>query len=164
MAVFRKLSVSISTLLLVAACSGAPPPGLTGIRDQGASMSSIALLDYKRIQGLWHEVAGFPLVAGCRPSTVGMTIELTGSNCYLPVPRGGSGLMQTGSGRLRLSDGTELWVLWVDADYRTLVIGDPSGRFGAILNRDVSIPPDRLRAAKEVLVWNGYDVSKLAGA
>ena len=162
MAVFRKLSASISALVVVASCATTAPSGVTGIRDQGTSMSSIALLDYKRTQGLWHEVAGYPLVAGCRPATIGMTIEITGSNCFLPVPRGGTSLTPTGSGRLKLANGSELWVLWVDADYHTLVIGDPAGRFGAILNRDVIIPPDRLNAAKEVLRWNGYDLGKLA--
>ena len=57
--------------------------------------------------------------------------------------------------------GAEWWVLWVDADYRTLAVGTPDGRFGFILNRDGALPPDRLAAAREILEWNGYDLARL---
>jgi apolipoprotein D and lipocalin family protein len=57
--------------------------------------------------------------------------------------------------------GAEWWVLWVDADYRTLVVGTPSGSFGIILNRTADLPPDRLAAARDVLAWNGYDLTRL---
>jgi apolipoprotein D and lipocalin family protein len=52
-------------------------------------------------------------------------------------------------------------VLWVDEGYRTAVVGAPNGRVGWILNRDPDIPEDRLIAAREVLDFNGYDVSQL---
>jgi apolipoprotein D and lipocalin family protein len=73
----------------------------------------------------------------------------------------------SGPGRLRLAGadpaglGAEWWVLWVDDGYRTLVVGTPSGAFGMILNRTADLPPDRLRAAREVLEWNGYDLGQL---
>ncbi|MEO8530157.1 MAG: lipocalin family protein [Deltaproteobacteria bacterium] len=134
------------------------------LRDSSVQMSSIALVDGRRMQGLWHEVAGYPRVSGCKPATVGLTIEITGSDCFLPVPRKGASLVVSGPGRLTTGDGTELWILWVDADYRTLVIGDPQGRFGAILNREVIISEDRLTAAKRVLEWNGYRLSGLVTA
>jgi apolipoprotein D and lipocalin family protein len=51
-------------------------------------------------------------------------------------------------------------VLWADADYRTLVIGTPDGSFGFILNRG-GFPADRLKAAREILAWNGYDLTQL---
>jgi apolipoprotein D and lipocalin family protein len=53
------------------------------------------------------------------------------------------------------------WVLWVDEGYRTAVVGQPSGQAGWILNRDPAIPADRLRAAREILEWNGYDLRRL---
>lgn len=55
----------------------------------------------------------------------------------------------------------DYWVLWVDEGYRTAVVGMPSGRAGWILNREPQIPPDRLAAAREVLDFNGYDLSRL---
>jgi apolipoprotein D and lipocalin family protein len=53
------------------------------------------------------------------------------------------------------------WVLWVDEGYRTAVVGQPNGRAGWILNRDPVIPEDRWIAAREVLDFNGYDLSRL---
>ena len=71
-----------------------------------------------------------------------------------------------GPGRLKVRlDGVpfaaDYWVLWVDEGYRTAVVGVPSGRAGWILNRDPEIPPDRLKAARDVLEFNGYDLSRL---
>ena len=54
-----------------------------------------------------------------------------------------------------------LWVLWVDEGYRTAVLGQPDGRAGWILARTPEIPADRLAAAREVLAFNGYDLSRL---
>ena len=68
---------------------------------------------------------------------------------------------RNGAGRFQPAKGEVWWVLWVDEEYRTAVIGTPSGAFGAVINRTASIKPDRLRAAREVLDFNGYDVSRL---
>jgi apolipoprotein D and lipocalin family protein len=154
-------SFATSLVLILAGC--AAQPTAQGLRNAATPMASMVVLDTNRIKGLWHEVAGYPLRPGCRPGTVGLTIEITGSDCYLPVPSRGATLSVTGPGRLTISGGPELWVLWVDGDYRTLVIGDPQGRFAAILNREVTISPDRLVAAKKILAFNGYDVSRLQG-
>ena len=53
------------------------------------------------------------------------------------------------------------WVLWVAEDYRSAVVGVPSGRAGWILHRDPVMPPDRLEAARRILAFNGYDLSAL---
>lgn len=57
--------------------------------------------------------------------------------------------------------GTEYWVLWVDADYRTAAIGTPSGSFGWIIDRNRKGGDDRIKAAADMLVFNGYDKSRL---
>nr|WP_275116102.1 lipocalin family protein [Aliiroseovarius subalbicans] len=56
---------------------------------------------------------------------------------------------------------TEYWVLWVDDDYRTAVVGTPSGSFGWILDRNRTGGEDRITAARRVLQFNGYDLSRL---
>ncbi len=72
-----------------------------------------------------------------------------------------------GPGRLEVRLGSvpfiaaDYWVLWVDESYRTAVVGTPNGRAGWILNRDPEIPADRLAAAREILDFNGYDLSRL---
>lgn len=69
-------------------------------------------------------------------------------------------MLPAGPGRFAIGDQL-WWVLWADADYRTLAIGTPSGQFGLILNRDGALPPDRLRAAREIFDFNGYDIARL---
>ena len=54
----------------------------------------------------------------------------------------------------------ELWVLWVDDDFRTAVIGTPDGRFGWIMDRPGQASRDRTRAAREILDFNGYDTDR----
>ena len=44
---------------------------------------------------------------------------------------------------------------------RTSVIGSPDGRVGWVLDRSRDIPRDRLAAAREILAFNGYDLTRL---
>ena len=54
--------------------------------------------------------------------------------------------------------------MWVDEDFETAVIGTASGSFGAILDRDGAIPPDRLAAARDILEFYGWNVSLMQRA
>ena len=71
----------------------------------------------------------------------------------------------TGPGRFTMRrDGVnaEHWVLWVDADFRTAVIGSPTGQFGWIMEKGTGAPsPDRIKAARDVLDFGGFDLSQL---
>lgn len=153
-------------LALLTACAGG------GVyRDTSVPMTSIAAFDPARYAGLWYEIARFPapFQEGCagttadyRPAGPGL---LTVTNACLR--NGGQSVIGgtarlSGPGRLSVRlDGVpvaaDYWVLWVDDGYRTAVVGVPSGRAGWILNRDPQIPPDRLKAARDVLRFNGYD-------
>lgn len=57
--------------------------------------------------------------------------------------------------------GTEYWVLWIDADYRTAAVGTPSGSFGWIIDRKASGGEDRIKAAADIMRFNGYNISRL---
>lgn len=69
----------------------------------------------------------------------------------------------THSGRLSASHDAQnvIWVLWIDEDHRTAVLGNPSGSFAQIINRTPTLRADRLQAAKDILKFNGYDLSQL---
>ena len=163
---------ALSLALLLGACAPAP-----GHRDRDVAISSVAALDTARLAGRWTEVArvGEGLVPGCGP--VSLTVSPDGRGafalsglCHVGGPMGPDRLVRgqargAGPGRfdLALEGGYSgpLWVLWVDEGYRTAVLGMPSGRAGWILDRSPEIPADRLQAAREVLAWNGYDLSQL---
>lgn len=159
----------------MAACA-APVATVQGnYRRLGAPIYSSAVLDAARLEGRWFQVAGFdPDGAGeCLPGGVDIRRSAAGLQAALRLCLSGaeikaSGALQpVGPGRFALADapvpgvGEPWWVLWADTDYRTLIIGTPSGHFGFILNRDRVLPQDRLVAAREILDFNGYDLRQL---
>ena len=162
----RKLLVTIAFVL--SGCGG-------GYRDTGVAMTSMAVFDPVRFAGLWYEVARFPvpLQAGCTNTQADYAVTETGVLSVRNSCRRNDALSNisgearvTGPGRLKVRlDGVpvaaDYWVLWIDEGYRTAVVGTPSGRAGWILNRTPEVPPDRLRAAREVLRFNGYDLGAL---
>lgn len=155
--------------LLLAACAVAPP---AGYRAAGVPISSMAVVDPARLAGEWQEVAGFfgPR-EGCALGDLRLRQRADGGfDAGLAGCAGGSAAGVTGPRRAdRVAPGRiavaglpdPLWLLWVDGDYRTMVVGTPSGRIGAVLNRPGGIGADRLAAAREILDWNGYDLSRL---
>jgi apolipoprotein D and lipocalin family protein len=160
-------------LLVLAAC--ATPP-LATYRDTTVSMSSAASFDPARYSGRWYEIARFPVPfqAGCTDTVAEYAVRGDGTlGVVNSCLRGGAtrriegDARVTGPGRLDVSlDGVPFaapyWVLWVAEDYRSAVVGVPSGRAGWILHRDPVMPADRLEAARAVLAFNGYDLDRLA--
>jgi apolipoprotein D and lipocalin family protein len=51
--------------------------------------------------------------------------------------------------------------MWVDEGFRTAAVGDANGRWAAILDRNATSSPDRIKAATEILDFNGWDISQL---
>ena len=130
-------------------------------------MWSNAQFDLSRLSGQWRQVAGFAMTPdGCKPGGVevtgpAQTQRIAARLCLNGQTIGLSGPITTvGPGRIRVAD-QEWWVIWVDTDYRTLAIGTPSGAFGFVLNRGAGLPADRIRAAREIFDFNGYDIAKL---
>jgi apolipoprotein D and lipocalin family protein len=123
-------------------------------------MYSLAGFDAARLSGAWHQVAGFGTACSGGAIEVGATTRF--DLCLPDGQKQGAGAMvATKPGRFDLQGVGPLWVLWADADNRTVVFGAPSGEYGLILNRDPSLPADRLTAARDILAFNGYNVAML---
>ncbi len=161
----HKLSALLCLLLV--ACAAPPPTEIGTYRKISAPIWSNAQLDAGRLVGSWRQAAAFAAApGGCAPGgadisgtpgalRVDATLCLAGKQTRISGP-----LAVAGPGRFRAGD-QDWWVIWVDTDYRTLAIGTPKGTFGFILNRGGTLPPDRLRAAREIFDFNGYDVARL---
>lgn len=161
----------LTALVLLAACTPTTTR-LDGFRAKGPIYSN-AVLDMTTITGRWTQVAAFSARRGtCRPGGAEIARGATGLTLAARLCLNGrevtaSGpLAITGPGRVTPAKAAqpldrEWWLLWADADLRTLVIGTPDGSFGFILNRGGPLPPDRLTAAREILDWNGYDTARL---
>lgn len=156
----RVALAALAALGVVAGCARAPDPAPAGFRRAGAPIASAVLIDQARLAGVWHQVGHFPgACPGARtdltPVEGGLSLRATcGGRAHEASWRA------TAPGRFATPSGP-VWVLWVDSGYRTLVLGRPDGQWGAIWNRDPQIPADRLRAARELLDFNGYDTSQL---
>lgn len=155
-------------LALLSACA---PQGPATLRSPDAPISSSAAFDPARFADVWHVVAAYGSETTCGPLSETWTrsgagsYRVTGTQCG---PNGARAFLAdarvTGPGRIArtMPSGTEtLWVLWVDADYRVAVIGTPDGRFARVLSRTPTARDDLMRAARDVLRFNGYDPAGL---
>ena len=129
-------------------------------------MYSNAVMDQNRLIGTWRQVAAFGGEAcapgGAEISQAGAGLQVRYRLCESGVQMAGAGAMASNTvGRFEVpGQPGPWWILWADGDYRTLVVGSPNGRLGFILNRG-AFPPDRLKAAKDIFEWNGYDPRRL---
>lgn len=157
----------IPVILALAACVSAPAVTRQAFRNPAAPIYSAASLDSARLSGTWAEAGAMqPRNSACRRGG-GMTIKAGRVDYRLCIggrmARGQGALRQIGPGRFTLPGlAAPVWVLWVDTDHRTLVLGTPKGGFASILDRG-TISPDRLAAAREILDWNGYDLGFYGG-
>ncbi len=144
-------------VLALAACAPKPAP-VAYVRDLSRPVYSIAAFDPARLSGDWVQVAGFG--KACSGGQLQVARAISYDLC-LPAGRASGTAEATGvPGRFDTGHGA-LWVLWADADNRTLVIGAPDGRIGAVLNRGAGISADRMKAARDILGFNGYDTQQL---
>ena len=152
-------------LILLAGCSPKPAQ-IPTFRDANAPIYSSAVLDPARLSGHWLQVATFAPrgQTACAPGSVDIRgLQATWDLCLAGGAVRGTGQMLAGRpGRFDLAGMPVWWVLWADTDYRTLVIGTPSGTMGFVLNRDAALPVDRLKAVRDILRFNGYDLDQLA--
>lgn len=164
--------LSLALLLLLAACAPPPRP-VPSYRNTEVRIATPVAFDAARLTGSWHEIAGFydPATSGC---AVGLTQVAALPKGVLHFTIGecaGLGVQTVNASQGKLPGrfslplkgrlGEPWWVLWTDEDYRVLVIGTPSGHFGAILSRTPQLRRDLSEAAKRILDFNGYDLSQL---
>jgi len=153
---------------MLASCM--PAPKVAGYRDPARAISSAALFDAARFQGDWQQVAAFGSEGACgvlaetwQADAQGFSVR--GTTCRSAARTAfATRARMIGPGRMArpMRDGTEeIWVLWVDADYRIAAIGTPSGRFGRIIARPGQARADLIAAARDVLDFNGYDIRRL---
>ncbi|GAB4442584.1 MAG: lipocalin family protein [Rhodocyclaceae bacterium] len=158
-------ALSAALIGVLAGCAPAPPE--PALRDAAAPIASNASFDARRFADVWHIAATYGDEARCGPRaetwvpTGPAAFRVTGTVCG---PRGARAFAAearvTGPGRITRGK-EELWVLWVDADYRVAVIGTPSGRFARVLSRTPTLRPDLMEAVRRVLAFNGYDPAAL---
>jgi len=150
-------------------------------RDTNVPMTTEGPVDLQRYQGLWYEIARFPVwfQEGCVGVTAEYALRDDGRVDVLNTCRQGAldGPVETADAIARAVDATnarlkvnfapplpvegDYWILYVDPDYALAVVGTPGGTGGWILARTPEIDPARLDVARAVLADNGYDLDAL---
>lgn len=140
--------------LLLAACAAKAPPAPVDIplRNPTAPVGSQADAHLARLQGNWTVTEGAGMPPGARIEIGPSDLRVNG----VALP-----LQEEAPGRLRVGDEL-LWVHWIDADDRTAAIGEPGGGRVWIMDRN-GTPGERRTAAREILLWYGYDLSRMSG-
>jgi apolipoprotein D and lipocalin family protein len=170
-----RLAVAAAVMAL-GACVSVPPPLVQGpvLRDQSALIGVTSRYDARRFEGVWYVRAGFEdtserVAFRLSDTPTGPVMRLGATVCDAAGNCGdvSQDLAVTPLGRgqfsVRMPDGQtrEFWVLWVDEGFRTAALGNNRGDFGWIVDRSTSGGGDRIAAAREILDFNGYDVSQL---
>jgi apolipoprotein D and lipocalin family protein len=167
----------LASLLVLGACVAkptAPVPDGPSYRDQNALIGVTSRFDADKFSGLWYVRAGFdPAISRMAFRMIdtpkGQTMRLGVFVCDgagvcgdyaqdLPAAKNGKGRYSV---KMPNDQTREFWVLWVDEGFRTAVLGNKQGDFGWIVDRSTTGGADRIKAAREILDFNGYNVSLL---
>jgi apolipoprotein D and lipocalin family protein len=149
---------ALAFVLMLSGCAAAPLPEISiGLRNPTAPIGGTSRFDAARFAGDWH-------VLRCLGACAAQVRYDLGTNGQLQQQAGAEQTLftVTAPGILR-SDAPKqtLVVMWVDEGFRTAAIGDANGRWAAILDRSAKSSSDRIKAATEILDFNGWDISQL---
>lgn len=164
----RRTLLAMGGATALSGCMTRPPaPAGRAYRDPSAPFGATLRFDPARFAGLWHKQAGFGPEGGL-PERFHYIEDGAGA---LLERRGPTAMAMAEPRRLLLSKPgrmtpmrkrtEEIWVLWVDEGFRTAVLALPSGRWAVILDRKPQGAADRLRAAREILEWSGFEMGAL---
>lgn len=147
----------------------------TPFRDGDKPIGAIVRFEPDRANVDWHVRAAYPgdedlrtvrlVDIGSGEGTVTMIRSECDNGVCTPMaqqwPAEQLGTARYQLGRKAGKEATQMWVLWIDEGFRTMVVGSPKGRYAWILDRKPTGGADRIKAAREMLDFNGYDLTRL---
>jgi apolipoprotein D and lipocalin family protein len=155
----RRRVAAIVVLAVLAACAQAPtshPSSETklALRNPTAPLGGTSRFDAARFAGQWQTLA-------CIGTCASQVIYSSAAKRSLTriTPAGQAAYLVASPGVLRGAN--TLVVMWIDEGFRTAVVGDADGSWAAILDRRRPGGADRIKAARDILDFNGWDISKL---
>ena len=149
---------------------------------QSAPVKAVPRVDLDLYSGTWYEIAAFPAVfqpADCTGTTATYTLNVDGSikvwnQCYQPTASGVDQLLRiegravpanAGKSQLKVSFfgpfAGDYWVLDLDDNYETALVGTPDRRFLWILHRDPQLDAKTYARLLALAQQQGFDTQKL---
>ncbi len=136
---------------------------------------TVEAVDLKRYVGTWYELASFPqsFQEGCSHTTATYTLRDDGeidvlNRCIK------DGELDEAEGRARLVEPPaklevsffgpfwgEYWIIGLDPEYRTAVVGHPSRDYLWILSRTATVAPEVMSALEDQARAQGYELERL---
>lgn len=173
-----RFSLSLCAALLLSGCAnsgtGPVPP------------KTVDKVDLERYQGVWYEAARLPMFfqRNCAQSEAHYTLQADGKVGVLNRCRTLEGQWEEAKGVAEpqekgktdklwvtfdnwVSDVLpgavkgEYWVLYLDDDYTTALVGSPNHSYLWLLSRTPDLKPEMRKKLLEVADGQGYDTSKL---
>ena len=164
----------IATLLL-SACGGHEKP-----------LATVNKVDLQRYAGTWHEIARLPqwFQRGCYDSTATYSLNDDGTVKVINRCQREGEQTSEAEGTARVVPGSDnaklkvrfdnwvsrliptitegnYWIIALDKDYQTVVIGEPSREYLWILARQSELPEDQYQALVQVAQEKGFPVEEL---
>ena len=174
----RSVCAGLILMQLVACAQARPVPLQSAVfRDFSAQIASQTNVTADRLAGNWVVRQGFANQSGpvevitfsTLPNDALQMVQthpvcdldvcVTGQSHVLLKPIGLGRWMPLSSPMIFPRE--EIWVMWMDFESRTAAIGSPSGQFGWIMDKNSIGGGDRIIAARDIMDWFGYDVTKL---
>lgn len=145
-------------------------------------VQAIPKVDLNLYSGTWYEIASFPAPfqpADCTGTTATYTLNVDGSikvwnQCYQPTAAGVDQLLRVegravpanaGKSQLKVSFfgpfAGDYWVLDLDDNYQTALVGTPDRRFLWILHRDSQLDAGTYKRLLALAQQQGFDTQKL---
>jgi len=168
--VSRRYCVGAAVLAL-AGCAAVPDAPT--FRDQAAPIGVTSRYADAAFAGTWHVRGAYPLDAQLTQvqrlanppawELVARTCEPNGDceevGTLWTVSGGTPGadiLADPGAERNRRTA-----VIWIDEGFRTAAVADPAGQFAWVLDRAPRGGADRIKAARQVLAFSGFDLTAM---
>ncbi len=169
-------------LVVLAGCAAEPEVELPSYRDRTVPIASQVDVVFEDLDGSWRVRGALGSAANLIQVRIDVEArsmrELGGLQCPVEFtcdPFGttydlasfaqgrfeAKAIYSLSVGEITNTPSVEYWILWADADRRTLAIGTPDGSFGFILDRNDTGGDDRIAAARDIMAWMGYRVDEM---
>ncbi|MEL7131748.1 MAG: hypothetical protein AAGK77_04975 [Pseudomonadota bacterium] len=153
--------VSFLAIGWLAACTPGARNDTLSLRDPTVSIGAISRFEQDRFAGRWQVEAAAGDWALRTFVAAGSGWSENGG-----AQTGQVSLLGRGIFRIAYDDAStrDVWVVWIDPDHNTAALGDPDGQFGVVATRVGARRSDQIRAAEQVLDFNGYRTGTWARA